>query len=205
MTLRSPCNSPASPLFSLLAASSTPEALPHGFKNLRNGPAHEEREHASTSIHQMRFQVEERRMAGIKLVENNPKASSKPEDDPKTDAYAKAKMSQTKVGPRPSKSAPNHWEYQKLHPTAARSSPSPATSRAKKPGEGMQLQDESGRSHPLCELAAMRCGCDRLGPTHPEMHTGQATMPRKDVELSRVTSLLQRQTRAVNMRLTVPV
>lgn len=40
----------------------------------------------------------------------------------------------------------------------------------------------------------------------PRPHTGQATMPRKDVgKLSRVTSLPQRQTRAVNMRLTVPV
>lgn len=150
MTLRSPCNSPASPLFSLLAASSTPEALPHGFKNLRNGPAHEKREHASTSIHQMRFQVEERRMAGIKLVEK-PSAGQgeEPNEGPKSNAGAKTKMPQTEVGPRTSKTAPNQREQQyacifvagKLLKTLAS-----VIEGQKSHGQGMQLQHESGQT-----------------------------------------------------------
>jgi hypothetical protein len=113
MMVRSPCNSPATPLFSLLAASATPKALPDGFKDACNGPAHNEREYASSSIHQMRPQAEDRRMAGVKRVEK-PSAPHReePENDPQPNSGAKAKMSQSKVSPRSSKSAPNQWEHQ---------------------------------------------------------------------------------------------
>ena len=61
----------------------------------------------------MRLEAEDRRMAGIEFVEKQSEVHrQKPEEDPKTNACAKAKMSQTKVGPRPSKSAPNQWKHQ---------------------------------------------------------------------------------------------
>ena len=90
---------------------------------------------------------------------------------------------------------------------AARSSHSPATSRAKN-ARGKACNCSTNRVK-LASTLRVRRHAMRLRSSWsntPRPHTGQATMPRKDVgKLSRVTSLPQRQTRAVNMRLTVLV
>ena len=89
----------------------------------------------------------------------------------------------------------------------ARSSHSPASSRAKK-AIGKACNCRTNRVK-LASTLRVRRQARRLRSSWantPRPHTGQATTPRKDVgKLARVTSLPQRQTRAVNMRLTVPV
>jgi hypothetical protein len=89
----------------------------------------------------------------------------------------------------------------------ARSSHSPASSRAKK-AIGKACNCRTNRVK-LASTLRVRRQAMRLRSSWantPRPHTGQATTPRKDVgKLARVTSLPQRQTRAVNMRVTVPV
>ena len=120
MLVRSPCDSPASPLFPLLAASPTTKALPHGLEESCNGPAQDEGEDASCCIHQVRLDAENRRMAGIKLVEN-PSARHRQDPDagPESNARAQAEMSQAKVGPRTCEAAEDQRENQ---PTRIRNS-----------------------------------------------------------------------------------